>query len=172
MGEAGRKFKTALFAAHRPGKYMEGKAAERQADQDRKDAEMFRQQSMDLAGQLNWEPDYVSDIMPTYQRAQSPLARAVLESILTGSNPSSVSSTRPGAAQLQAGAQGQFDQQFGGWDALLERQRAAEQATPWAAGTYGHGRAVIPLGGVNVGPRLQAPVKRAAAGWGGVGGRK
>lgn len=171
MGQAGERFKKALFATHRPGKYMEAKAAENQANQDREDAEMFRQQAMDLAKQLNWEPDYVSDIMPNYQRAQSPLARSYLESMLTGSNPNMVASTRNGAPQLRAAAQGQFDQQFGGWESLLERQRAAERATPWAPATYGHAPAVIPLGGIRVGPQVSA-AKRAAPGWGRVGGRK
>jgi hypothetical protein len=161
----------AAFAIFRPGKFMESKAAGKQADQDRADAERFRQEAMDLSKQLSWEPDYVSDIMPNYQRAQSPLARSYLESMLTGANASSIPSTRPGAQQLRAGAQGQFDQQFGGWEQLLERQRAAERAMPWAPGKFS-APAVMPLGGRYVGPRLGGELPRAtsAPGWGAVAG--
>lgn len=159
MGEAGRKFKTALFAAHRPGKYMQAKADEREADRNRKDAERFRQESVDFAKGLDWSPSLVGDVMPTYQRTESPLARSFLESILTGANPSSIPSTRLGAPQLRAGAQGQFDQQFGGWDELLARQRAAEQAMPWALKARPQPQRLTQAAGASA----------SAPGWGSVG---
>lgn len=163
----------AAFAVLRPGKFMEAKAAAEEADRNRADAERFRQEGMDLAAQLNWEPDLISDIMPAYRKAESPVARSFLESLLTGANPSSIPSTRLGADRLQRGAQARFDAQTGGWDELLARQRQLEQETPWAPGTYGGAPAVIPLGGINAGPRVGGEVPRptSAPGWGGVGGQ-
>lgn len=162
----------AAFAIFRPGKFMQSRADQKEADRNRADAERFRQEGMDLAKQLNWEPDLISDIMPAYRKAESPVARSFLESLLTGANPSSIPSTRLGADRLQRGAQARFDAQTGGWDELLARQRQLEQETPWAPGTYGGAPAVIPLGGINAGPRVGGEVPRptSAPGWGGVGG--
>lgn len=171
MGQAGERFKKALFASHRPGKYMQAQADKKEADAQLKAAQQLRAEGMDLAKQLNWEPDYVSDIMPAYKKTSSPVSRAFLESVLTGANPSMVSSTRHGGDRLRAGAQAQFDQQFGGWDEILRRQREALQATPWAPGTYGGAPAVIPLGGVYAGPRLSS-APTAAPGWERAVGRK
>lgn len=133
---ANERARNAAFAVFRPGKFLQNKADQKEAERNRADAERFRQEGVDLVNQLNWEPDYVSDIMPAYQRAQSPVARAFLESMLTGTNPSSISPTRHGANRLRAGAQAGFDRQFGGWDDLLRQQREAEQATPWAPGKF------------------------------------
>ncbi|HYC44477.1 MAG TPA: hypothetical protein VED01_03235 [Burkholderiales bacterium] len=147
---------------------MQSKADEKAAAANLRNAERLRAEGMDLAKQLNWEPDYVSDIMPAYQKAQSPVSRAFLESILTGANPSMVSSTRHGADRLRRGAQAGFDQQFGGWEELLARQRAAEQAMPWAPGKFS-APAVMPLGGAYAGPKVSGISSAGAPGWGGVG---
>lgn len=160
----------AAYAIFRPGKFMQSKADQKEADRNRADAERFRQESMDLAKQLNWEPDYVSDLVGPYQRTQSPLARGFLESLLTGANPSMVSSTRQGADRLRAGAQAQFNDQFGGWDQLLERQRAAAEAQPWAPKGKFTAPAVVPLGGSVQGPQSVTGVGGGTnGGWGGVG---
>jgi hypothetical protein len=131
------------------GKIIAAKMDQKSADKQLRNANRMRQESIDLAGQLNWEPDYVSDLVKPYQPAESPLARSFLESLLTGANPSMVQSTRLGANRLKAGAQAGFDDQFGGFDKLLERQRAIESRTPWeqpwAQGTYGHAPAVHKL---------------------------
>jgi hypothetical protein len=126
------KFGKGMFAMLRPGKYMEAKANEKSAAAQLANAERFRQEGMDLAQQLNWEPDYVSDLMGPYQRTQSPVSRQFLESLLSGANPSMVQGTRLGGNRLQAGAQRRFDEQTGGFDQLLARQREVEQQTPWA----------------------------------------
>lgn len=125
----------ALGVLH-PAKAIQVKAEKEAADKALKAARGLRKENLDLAGQLNWEPDYVSDIMPAYQRAQSPVARSFLESLLTGANPSMVQGTRLGADRLRAGAQANFDAQTGGWDALLARQREVERETPWAPGKF------------------------------------
>lgn len=135
----------AMFAMFRPGKYMQSKADEKQAAAELENANRMREEAFGIANQLNWEPDYVSDLVKPYQKAQSPLARSFLESLLTGANPSMVQSTRLGAPRLQAGAQSRFDEQTGGFDSLLARQREIEKQTPWAPGTYGHAPAVYKL---------------------------
>jgi hypothetical protein len=139
------KLGKATFAMFRPGKYMQSKADEKAAAAELANAERMRAEAFGIANQLNWEPDYVSDLVQPYQKAQSPVARSFLESLLTGANPSMVQSTRLGANRLQAGAQAGFDEQTGGWDQLLARQREADQQTPWAPKTYGHAPAVHKL---------------------------
>lgn len=120
------------FGLIRPGKALEAQAKKEQAKKDLANAQQMRQQGMDLAGKLNWEPNYVSSMIGPYQKTVSPIARSFLESLLTGASPSNVQGTRLGADRQKAAAQSNFDQQFGGWDALQARQQAAEQATPWA----------------------------------------
>lgn len=126
----------AAHAIIRPGKFMQAKADEEAAKEQLKNANRMRAEGFDLVNRLDWEPDYVSDLMPSYKKAESPVARSYLESLLTGTNPSSVQGTRLGADRLKAGAQAGFDQQFGGWDQLLARQRELEQETPWAPGKF------------------------------------
>lgn len=145
MASPKEKLGKATFAMFRPGKYMQAQADQKAADQQVRNAERLRQEGMDLAQRLNWEPDYVSDLVKPYQKAQSPLARSFLESLLTGANPSMVQGTRLGANRLRAGDQAGFDDQFGGMDQLLARQRELETQTPWAPGTYGHAPAVQKL---------------------------
>jgi hypothetical protein len=127
------------------GKFITAKMDQKAADKQARNANRMRRESMDLVQRLNWEPDYVSDLAQPFKKAQSPVARSFLESLLTGANPSMVQSTRLGANRLQAGAQAGFDQQTGGWDELLARQREVEQQTPWAPKTYGHSPAVQKL---------------------------
>ena len=150
MASPKEKLGKAAFAMFRPGKYMQAQADQKAADKQVENAERLRQEGMDLTQQLNWEPDYVSDLMAPYQRTQSPVARSFLESLLTGANPSMVSSTRHGADRLRAGAQAGFDEQTGGWDSLLARQREIESQTPWAPKKF-DAPAVLKL------PQPQAP---------------
>jgi hypothetical protein len=76
-------------------------------------------------------PELVSDRVGAYQRSQSPIADAFLESVLTGQNPSAVQGTRAGASGQRAAAQRAFDQQTGGMAALRDRQRRAMAGAPW-----------------------------------------
>jgi hypothetical protein len=136
VGQGADKFGKGMFAVLRPGKFMESKANEKAAAAELANAERFRREGMDLAQRLNWEPDYVSDLMGPYQQTQSPVSRGFLESLLTGANPSMVQGTRLGSNRLKAGAQAQFDAQTGGFDQLLARQREVEKQTPWAPGKF------------------------------------
>lgn len=72
----------------------------------------------------NFEPEYASQHAPQFQKANSPVARAYLESFLTGSNPAAVQSTRLGAQFDKDAAQKKFNQAYGGWDKLGAEQRA------------------------------------------------
>lgn len=134
----------ALGVLH-PAKAIQVRAEQKAAAEGLKAARDLRRENLGIVDQLNWEPDYVSDLVKPYQKAQSPVARSFLESLLTGANPSMVSSTRHGGDRLRAGAQARFDDQFGGWDALLARQREVERQTPWAPNTYGGAPAVHKL---------------------------
>lgn len=101
------------------------------AAQTKKDAQQQRQQGLDYVAGLDWEPELLSDHAPTFQRSQSPIADAFLQSLLTGQNPALVQGTRNGAPQLKAAAQRGFDQNTGGFDALRARQKEMEASVPW-----------------------------------------
>lgn len=76
----------------------------------------------------NWEPEYSSQHAPEYQQTKSPVARAYLESFLTGNNADAVQGTRAGSSGplgAKAVAQNGFNQAYGGWD-KLQAQSAAE----------------------------------------------
>jgi hypothetical protein len=102
-----------------------GKAKQKAAHQYQKD-------QMARIDGLDWEPEYASDHAPTYQRSQSPVARAFLESMLTDANPATTFSGRHGAQQIQQGQQRRFGQQYGDWNTLQQQQRALDADTPWA----------------------------------------
>ena len=97
-----------------------------------KQSKESRQQGLDLVGNMNWEPELTSDHVAPYQRSQSPVADSFLESMLTGQNPAAVQGTRLGADRAKAAATQGFNQSYGGFDALRQRQAAVRQATPWA----------------------------------------
>lgn len=75
---------------------------------------------------FDWNPEYVSQHAPQFQRTESPVARAYLESFLTGSNPMAIQGTRAGADVARQNAQNLFNQRYGGWDALRARQEAID----------------------------------------------
>ena len=114
------------------GGMVTSKRAQEEAKKQRKFVNESRQQGMDMVANMDWEPELVSDHAPMYQRSQSPIADAFLQSMLTGQNPNMVQGTRQGSPQLKAAAQRGFDQSYGGFDALRQRQRDMEAATPWA----------------------------------------
>ncbi len=113
-----------------------GKAvgAQKQLTESKKEQRRMRadrERALGIAAEQDWEPTYMSDHMPAYERSTSPLADAFLESMLTGDNPNAVQGTRAGAPQLQAAAQGRSDRRFGPADALLAKQREMEASQPW-----------------------------------------
>jgi hypothetical protein len=70
----------------------------------------------------NWEPEYAADHAPQFQKSQSPVARAYLESFLTGTNPAMVQGTALGSGQATAQATHDFNNRYGGWDKLQQKQ--------------------------------------------------
>lgn len=93
--------------------------------EDSKDANQAVYDAGDRLESLDWKPTYASDQAPDFQKAQSPAARAYLESFLSGSNPNAVQGTRLGATQDKAAAQERFDSTYGGWDKIAEQQQRA-----------------------------------------------
>jgi hypothetical protein len=72
----------------------------------------------------NWEPEYASQHAPKFQKSSSPVARAYLESFLTGTNPAMVQGTALGADEAKATATQDFNQRYGGWDKIQAKQNA------------------------------------------------
>lgn len=93
---------------------------------DSHDADQARWDAQNRLRSLDWSPTYASDQAPDFQKAQSPAARAYLESFLSGSNPNAIQGTRLGAPQQKAAASDQFDQAYGGWDKVAAQQQAAD----------------------------------------------
>lgn len=114
------------------GKAVGAEKQRKQAEREQKAMRRDRERALGMAADADYEPELLSDHAAPYQRSQSPLATGFLESFLTGSQPAAVQGTRAGAPAMQAKAQGNWDRNYGGTDALIGKQRAAEQATPWA----------------------------------------
>ena len=73
---------------------------------------------------LDLDYSQAAETAPTFQMAESPVARAYLESFLTGSNADAVQGTRNGAeAQRSNAAQG-FERDFGNWGSMVKSGRA------------------------------------------------
>jgi hypothetical protein len=108
------------------------KYAKEAAGKSARDAREARTQGLDMVANQDWEPELASDHIGTYQRSQSPVARSFLESFLTGNNPAAVQDVRLGSQRDAAKKQAGFDQAYGGFDQLRRKQRAMEEATPWA----------------------------------------
>jgi hypothetical protein len=113
MLEQAGKFAGSLFGGIR---------ADKRANDSQKDY-WDRLQSLDT--------DYAQtvDSAPTFQVAESPVARAYLESFLTGSNPDAVMSTRHGSGAQEENARRNFERDFGGWEKLV-REGNAERGDP------------------------------------------
>lgn len=94
-------------------------------------AEADRQRGVDMAKNMDWSPERVRDNVGVYQRSRAPVADAFLESVLTGRNPAAVQGTRFGANIAKHDAQKAFDRDYGGWDAVMARQRQVDESTPW-----------------------------------------
>lgn len=116
----------------------------RAAKENSKDSAYQRDLAMRLFQSQNHQPELMSRHIGPYQRSQSPVADAFLESLLTGQNPGAVQGTRAGAAGARASAQRGFDASTGGFDALRARQRAMQEETPWE--TRGFNRDIAGIG--------------------------
>jgi hypothetical protein len=98
--------------------------SEKQQQQERRNASDAKKDYWARIEASNWEPEYASQHAPKYQQTQSPVARAYLESFLTGSNADSVQGTRLGGTAQKQTAQNAFDKTYGGWDQLQAQGRA------------------------------------------------
>lgn len=87
--------------------------------------------NQDFLSKLDYEPTYASDLAPTYQKTQSPLARSYLESILVGNNPAMTAPGQANARVAQARQQQQANRMWGTPQQLVGRERAIEAAQPW-----------------------------------------
>lgn len=114
------------------GKGRQAKLQLRAAKKAQTQARDSQERAVWMAQEQDWNPEYASDHIGPYQRSQSPIADAWLDSLLTGDNQSAVQGTRAGAQFEKADAGQRFNQNYGGWDALRQKQREVEAATPWA----------------------------------------
>lgn len=73
---------------------------------------------------MNLKPYQVSEQAPAYQQTKSPVARAYLESFLTGNNADAVQGTRLGGTAEKTAVGQNFNQAYGGWDKLQKQQNA------------------------------------------------
>ena len=102
------------------------------ARKNKRAAEQARQRQFDLIQSLDWDPTTTAELAPAYQRSQSPVARAYLESFLLGQNPDSVMPGDPEAAAKKRQMQHAQNQMYGTPQARAEREAAYRATTPWA----------------------------------------
>lgn len=84
---------------------------------------------------LNFDPAYASEGAPKFQAATSPVARAYLESFLTGSNPDAVQGTRLGSGVDKSAADRRKRELFGTDASLLAAGKAERDPSRWAVKT-------------------------------------
>lgn len=138
-----------------------GVADRRAAQKNAEESRHQRDLAMRLFQSQNHQPELMSRHIGPYERSQSPVADAFLQSLLTGQAAGAVQGTRAGAPAAQRAAQQGFDASTGGFDALRARQQAMEDAQPWA--THGFNRDVSGLGGGTGGSAAQTITARG--GW-------
>lgn len=110
------------------GKGMEARQNSKAARQDKADR-------LNLIKSLDYDPMYASDTTPTFQRSQSPVARAYLESFLMGNNPDMTFSGRPNAAHTKAEQQTAQNAMFGTPAERLQQSQQIQNSTPWKVQT-------------------------------------
>jgi hypothetical protein len=98
---------------------------------NRKAAEKARKQGIGVIESLDYEPTYATDLVPQYQKTQSPVARSYLESFLAGNNPNMTFSGAPNAGLTKQRQQTAQDQMFGTMGERVAKQRALEQQNPY-----------------------------------------
>jgi hypothetical protein len=118
-------------------KGMEGRKDAETARKNAQQAQTDYYADLDLQRETaaggKYDPTYRSQLIGPYQRSQSPLARAYLESLLTGDNPQAAKTPWAGSTSPDT----QFDARYGGYDALLDRGAEQRSQTPWATKTPG-----------------------------------
>lgn len=101
------------------------------AQRTKKSAEKMRTANINLLKEIDYEPEYAANHVPTYQKANSPVSRSYIDSMLLGNNPDAVSSVRPAAGLQKRAAQQSQNKMFGTPAARAEQQKAYMAATPW-----------------------------------------
>lgn len=94
-----------------------------QANRDRRAAEKDAEKRMAFVNDLDWQPEFAADYAPAYKKSQSPVARAYLESILSGANPDLIPSYRQGASDLKADAQTKQNAMYGTPEERVKKQQ-------------------------------------------------
>jgi hypothetical protein len=84
-----------------------------------------------LLDSLDWQPEYASQHVPTYQKTQSPIARSYLESMLLGQNPDSTFSGATNAKYKKAAQQRTMDSLYGSMPQRAAESARVQQETPW-----------------------------------------
>lgn len=113
-------------------------AGGRKRTRDANEAQQYYEEDLDryLKGydKLNRKPTYQSQLVGPYQRTQSPVARAYLESMLTGDN-TQAAATPWGNPNDAAGVERGRAKRYGDMDTLLDASRDDQAKTPWATKT-------------------------------------
>jgi hypothetical protein len=86
---------------------------------------------------LDFQPAYAGDAIGPYKRSESPVARAYLESLLTGDNPQAAASPWSTPTDQVAAKQGFEGRYGGGYDKLLAKGESERSETPWETKTPG-----------------------------------
>jgi hypothetical protein len=106
------------------GSLMDFLGKKKKEKQYEKEAARADEQYWKKLDAMNFDPAMPSETAPKYQQTQSPVARAYLESFLTGSNPDAIRGTSVGSGVAKADAQSRFNAAYGGWDKLRAQGRA------------------------------------------------
>jgi hypothetical protein len=93
--------------------------------------EKAREQGISLLDQLDWEPEYASQHVPTYQKTNSPIARSYLESLMLGQNPDATFEGATNARAIKAAQQRTTNNLYGDLGARAAQAAAVQQETPW-----------------------------------------
>jgi hypothetical protein len=117
------------------GKFLDRKRREGERQSNLDDYRLGLKTDANRAGSVDYTPAYTADLVPAYERSQSPAARAYLESMLTGQNPDAVAPWAAGGEQARQTAS--FNDSYGSYDDLLARGEAYRKTQPWKTKTPG-----------------------------------
>lgn len=114
------------------GKGVQARQQLRAAKQAQAQARDDRERGVFMSQQMDWKPEYASEHVGAYQKAETPIADTFLNSFLTDDNASAQQGTRAGAPAAQANATNRSAQRYGTVDQLVARNNQVQKETPWA----------------------------------------
>lgn len=117
------------------GSYYDMQQAQKGLSRNIDEEEKARQERLKLLDSLDWEPEYASAHVPTYQKTKSPIARSYLESLLLGQNPDATFEGATNAKYKKAAQQRTMDNLYGTLPARAAEARAVQAETPWKVTT-------------------------------------